>query len=171
MFRLVAGYGLAAGLIVAVAMVYLMLSHSMVDRSARGTLLYTYLVTLIALTSVFPGIKEYRDKVLGGVVKFGPALLVGLGISTVASIIYVIEWEISLAVSGFDFAHVVMSMVGSAILSGATPAQLQEVSAKAQTFATMYANPLYRLPITFLQIFPIGVLFSLIAAALLRHSR
>ena len=35
----------------------------------------------------------------------------------------------------------------------------------------MYANPLYRLPITFVEIFPIGVLISLISAVLLRNSR
>jgi hypothetical protein len=34
-----------------------------------------------------------------------------------------------------------------------------------------YADPLYRLPMTFIEIFPIGVLVSLIAAALLRNRR
>jgi hypothetical protein len=35
----------------------------------------------------------------------------------------------------------------------------------------MYANPLYRLPITFVEMFPIGVLISAVSAALLRNSR
>ena len=43
----------------------------------------TYLVMLVALSMVFVGIKQYRDQALGGVIKFGPALLVGLGISAV----------------------------------------------------------------------------------------
>jgi hypothetical protein len=35
----------------------------------------------------------------------------------------------------------------------------------------MYSNPLYRLPITFVEMFPVGVLISLISAAVLRNSR
>lgn len=35
----------------------------------------------------------------------------------------------------------------------------------------MYANPLIRMAITFVEMFPIGVVISLISAALLRNSR
>jgi hypothetical protein len=35
----------------------------------------------------------------------------------------------------------------------------------------MYANLLYRWPITFVEIVPIGVLISLVSARLLRNSR
>jgi hypothetical protein len=35
----------------------------------------------------------------------------------------------------------------------------------------MYANPLVRLPITFVEMFPIGLEISLISAGLLRNSR
>ena len=41
----------------------------------------------------------------------------------------------------------------------------------AAAFAKNYANPLYRLPITFVEMFPVGVLISLVSAALLRNSR
>lgn len=34
-----------------------------------------------------------------------------------------------------------------------------------------YANPLFRLPMVFAEIFPVGVLVSLISAALLRNRR
>ena len=34
-----------------------------------------------------------------------------------------------------------------------------------------YANPLYRMPMTFAEIFPVGVLVSLVSAALPRNSR
>jgi hypothetical protein len=35
----------------------------------------------------------------------------------------------------------------------------------------MYANPLVRVPITFVEMFPIGLVISVISAALLRNSR
>ena len=34
-----------------------------------------------------------------------------------------------------------------------------------------YANPLFRLPMTFLEIFPVGLLVALAAAAMLRNSK
>ena len=38
-------------------------------------------------------------------------------------------------------------------------------------FKVQYANPLFRMPMTFAEIFPVGVLVSLVSAALLRNSR
>lgn len=37
-----------------------------------------------------------------------------------------------------------------------------------QRFRTQYANPLFRMPMTFTEIFPVDVLVSRISAALLR---
>ena len=34
-----------------------------------------------------------------------------------------------------------------------------------------YANPLFRLPMTFLEIFPVGLLIALISAAVLRNPK
>jgi hypothetical protein len=96
-------YGLVAGLIVAIPMVWLMLTLTPEEAPDNGAL-YGYLTMIVALTAVFLGIKHYRDKVLGGAIRFLPAFLVGLGISAVASLLYVIGWEISLAYCGFDFA-------------------------------------------------------------------
>ena len=41
----------------------------------------------------------------------------------------------------------------------------------AQSFERMYRNPLYRMPITFIEMFPVGVLISAISAGILRNSR
>jgi hypothetical protein len=40
-----------------------------------------------------------------------------------------------------------------------------------EQFKIRYANPLYRLPMTFAEIFPVGVLVSLVSAGLFRNSR
>jgi hypothetical protein len=34
-----------------------------------------------------------------------------------------------------------------------------------------YANPLYRMPMTFIEIFPVGLLVALVSAALVRNSK
>jgi hypothetical protein len=61
-------------------------------------------------------------------------------------------------------------MLDAARARGATEAELAQVAAQAEAFAASYQNPLYRLPITFVEIFPVGVLISLVSAALLRNS-
>jgi hypothetical protein len=169
--RVVQIYGLVAGLIVAVPMVALMLTLTPETAPDNGAL-YGYLTMLVALTAVFLGVKHYRDKVLGGAVRFVPALLVGLGISAVASVIYAIGWEISLALTGFDLPGAYMrEMLEAARTRGASAAEIDSITQQAERFARLYANPFYRFPITFVEMFPIGAVIALISAALLRNSR
>lgn len=171
MIRLILVYGGIGGLIVAVPMVTLMMTLSE-DTVPENGALYGYLTMIIALTTVFLGIKHYRDKTLGGVVRFMPAFVVGLGISAVASLFWVVGWEISLALSGFDFAESYSeAMLETARAEGRSEAELREIEAQAEAFTKMYANPMFRMPITFIEMFPIGVLISLVSAALLRKSR
>ena len=170
MLRIVLIYGVIGGIIVAVPMLYgtLTLTEDTVPENAA---LYGYLSMLLAFTMVFVGIKHYRDKVLGGVIRFLPALGMGLAISAVASLFWVVGWEITLA-SGFDFGNAYMdSVVAAAQAPGAPPAEIEQIRAETAQFLSMYANPLFRLPITFVEMFPIGALISLISAAMLRNSR
>jgi hypothetical protein len=171
MIRLITLYGIAGGLIVAVPLVVLMTTLTPETAPKNGAV-YGYLTMIVALTTVFLGIKHYRDRVLGGAIKFGPALLVGLGISAVASLIYDLGWEISIALTGFDYgASYSRAMMAAAQAKGASPAELHKVAAEAASFARMYAHLPYRMAVTFLEMFPVGVLISVISAALLRDSR
>jgi hypothetical protein len=171
MTRIIALYGTIAGLIVAVPMVWLMLSMKP-GTSMEGGAIYGFLTMIIALTAVFLGVKQYRDKVLGGAIKFGPALLLGLGISAVASLFYTVGWEISLAYTDFDFAEVYSkSLQDKARAEGASDEELRKMMAQANSFAEKYKNPLFRMSVTFLEMFPVGILISLISAGLLRNNR
>jgi len=171
MLRLILIYGSIAGLIVAIPMVWGMLALTPSTAPENGWLI-GYLTMIVALTAVFLGVKHYRDKVLGGAIRFVPALLVGLGISAVASVFYVVGWELSLALSGFDFAtSYSKSMVEAARAKGTSPEELQKAMADAAAFVRMYRNPVYRAAITFIEMFPVGVLISLLSAALLRNDR
>lgn len=169
--RIVLIYGIVAGLIVAVPMVALMLRLTPETAPDNGAL-YGYLTMLVALTAVFLGVKHYRDKVLGGAIRFLPALLVGLAISAVASVIYVIGWEISLALTGFDFPGAYLhEMVDAARARGASVNEIEHIRQQAEGFARLYANPLYRFALTFVEMFPIGAVIALVSAAVLRNSR
>jgi len=160
-----------AGLIVGIPMVWKMLTATETEANLGG-MLVGYLTMLVALTAVFLGVKQYRDKVKGGVIRFLPALGVGLGISLVASLLYMLSWEISIAFSKFDFvAWWQHQMIDGAKAHGASAEELARVTKEAQDFAVMYANPLWRMPMTFAEMFPVGVLVSLITAGVLRNPR
>jgi hypothetical protein len=170
MLRIILIYGIIGGIIVAVPMVLTMRSTT-AGTIPENAALYGYLSMLLAFTMVFVGIKHYRDKVLGGVIRFLPALGVGLGISAVASLFWVVGWEATLA-AGFDFGGAYTdSVVAAAEARGAGAAEVEALRAETAEFLAMYANPLFRLPITFIEMFPLGVLISLLSAGLLRNSR
>lgn len=163
-------YGFIAGLIVVVPMFITWLGFDPDHQSM--SVLTGYLIMLVALSMVFVGVKQRRDRDLGGVIKFVPAFLMGLGISTVAGIMYVIGWEITLAASNYSFASdYANAMLDAARQKGSSPEVIERLSAQMAAFREQYANPLFRLPMTFIEIFPVGVLVSLISAALLRNSR
>jgi hypothetical protein len=87
-------------------------------------------------------------------------------------VLYVLAWEVSLAFSGMDFGAIYAeNLVEAAKARGASEAETAAELAKAEDFAKMYANPLFRMPITFTEILPVGILVSLTSALLLRNSR
>lgn len=171
MKQIILRFGVIAGLIVGIPMILYMTSIPEHAPTAPSMAL-TYAVMLVALSMVFVGIKQYRDRALGGVIKFMPAFIVGLGISAVAGVFYAIAWEISMAFMKFDFSKFYANaIVEQARTSGADAQGLAAAASQAAEFTQMYANPLFRVPMTFLEIFPVGILVSLISAAVLRNSR
>jgi hypothetical protein len=123
------------------------------------------------LSAVFVGIKRHRDVDRGGVIGFWPAFGLGLGISFVAGVFYVAAWEAVQAMTQMDFASsYAKAIIASEQAKGASAEALAKLGADMEAFKTQYADPLFRLPMTFAEIFPVGVLVSLISAGLLRNS-
>ena len=74
-----------------------------------------------------------------------------------------------MAYSKFDFVQWYADyMVEAVKAKGGTAEEIAKAAADAQAFAVSYAKPLVRIPWTFIEIFPVGVLVSLISAAILR---
>ncbi len=171
MLPIILRYGLIAALIVGGALFSISLAFNGVPPMSYGMAL-GYLTMLIALSAVFVGIKRYRDRDHGGVIRFWPAFGMGLGISLIAALGYVLAWEAALAVIDIDFPETFANaMIERQKAKGIDAAALAKLTADMARFKIQYANPLYRLPMTFAEIFPVGVLVSLVSAALLRNSR
>jgi hypothetical protein len=171
MLRYILIYGVIAGAGVGVPLSVLTLSMSGQSMMHYGMLI-GYLTMLIALSAVFVAVKRHRDVDLGGVIRFWQALLLGLGISFVAGVIYVIAWDVSCAIAHADFAAAyARAMVAEQQAKGVSGAALERFRAEMEQFRVQYANPLYRWPMTFAEIFPVGVIVSLLSAGLLCNSR
>jgi len=126
---------------------------------------FGYLVMLAALSLIFVGVKRYRDVECGGVIGFIRALLVGLGIAVVAGLFYVAGWEGYLATTDGNFIQdYAAGMLADMRASGATAAQIAATQAEMQPYIEAYAHPLSRMAITFIEIFPVGALVSLVSA-------
>jgi hypothetical protein len=163
-------YGLISGAIVAAVLV-----TALAFGSPDGHLysqLFGYLAMLVALTFVFVGVKRFRDVECGGAIRFWPALKVGLGIAGVAALVYVLSWEAYLAASGRDFmADYIAAIARERQADGVAADAIAREVAEMQEMAVNYRNPLFRMPITFLEIFPVGLAVALVSAALLRNPR
>ena len=168
MLRSILIYGALAGLI----LLPFGLITAMTGPPAQYGMAIGYTVMLIALSMVFLGVKKRRDTVGGGVIGFWPAFGFGLAISATAGIFYVLAWEFSPAVTGVDFIGDYARMVIADMkAAGASPDKIAKAAADMEKMRVDYANPLFRMPITFTEIAPVGLLVSLVSAGLLRNPR
>ena len=168
MRRVVFIFGSIAGVIV-VGLMYMLFSIGQ-DSSDFGTgELLGYLSMIIALSTIFFGVKSYRDS-LGGVISFGKALLVGVLITLVASVIYIIGWEIYFNFFYSDFSQEYLThSVEKLKASGVSGAELEKQVTEMKEMSDLYTNNVFfRMLITLIEILPVGVIISLISAALLR---
>lgn len=172
MKKIILTYGVISGAVI-IGTILLSLAWASGDSSSMSSLEWVgYLVMIVALSVIFVGVKRYRDQELGGIIRFKTAFLVGLGITAVASVIYVAAWEVNLALTDYAFMdQYSASLIEAKKAEGASEAEVQELAAKMEEMKESYANPLFRVPITLLEIFPVGLLVSLIAAAVLRKHR
>ena len=169
MFRDILKYGLISGLIVG-GIDFAMFTAMADEHDFQNGMLIGYTIMLVALTAVFIGIKRHRDLQLGGVIRFWPAFGMGVAISFIAAVFYVLSWEASQAVTGGDFAAAYSNFVlEQARAKGESAAEIARMSAELAQFKVQYANPVWRLPMIFTEIFPVGVLVSLVSAMLLRR--
>jgi hypothetical protein len=172
MLTRIISYGLIGAVIVGTLMYTGSLGWASGDHQPTSSgVIVGYATQLIALIFVFLGVKAHRDNALGGVIKFLPAFGIGLAISAIASLGWVISWEFVLAMTNFDVGAMMKDqMLSEATARGAPEAEIQKITADAAAFSEMYKNPLFRWPMSFIEMFPVGVLVSLISAAVLRNS-
>jgi len=163
-------FGLISG---AIASLLMLATVPFIDRIGfdKGAVIgYTSMVLSFML--VFFGIRSYRDNVAGGSISFGKAFVIGILITIVSCMFYVGTWEVIYFKFMPDFCEKFSKYaIDKVIASGAT---IDVVNAKVQEmkeFTRMYNNPLINIAFTFAEPLPVGLIMTLISAAILRKKR
>lgn len=169
MKKVVLTFGLIAGLITAGTMMSMVLISRGGQEHLENGEVIGYSSMLIAFILIFFGIRSWRDQ-NGGKITFKTAFKVGILITLVACAVYVTTWEVYyFTYDQGDFVeHYSARQLEKLKLSGATARELAAERTKMEEFGKLYQNPLVNIGLSFLEIFPVGLIVTLVSAATLR---
>lgn len=161
-------FGLISGAISAVSMVATLPFTDRIGYDHGEVIGYTFIVLSFLL--VFFGIRSYRQNVGHGQITFAQGFAVGMGITVISCLFYVVTWEILYFNFMPDFADKYAAYtLAKARAAGASPAAIQAKIAQMQRFKELYSHPLINAAMTFVEPFPIGLAITLLSAAVLRR--
>lgn len=171
MKKTVLTFGLISGVIMSVLICAVVPFHDQIGFD-RGVYV-GYTTMLMAFLLVFFGIRSYRENVGGGEISFGRAFAVGILISLITCVFYVVTWEIIYFNFLPDFAAKYTNyIVEKQRASGASPEQIaQQMQQVKQTVALLDNKVLGPIIIFIAEPLPVGLAMSLISAAILRKRR
>jgi len=141
-------------------------------QSGAGSQTVGFLLMFLILSLLFLGMKRFRDREQGGVIKFSKALILGLAMSFFAGVAYVIIWEIYLAATDHEFIRVYTDhLTELQKAKGVSGDELTKFIEKMAKMNSDYARPFYRIPLTFTEIFPVGFIVTLFSAMILHKPK
>jgi len=124
-----------------------------------------YTTMVLSFMLVFFGIRSYRENIGGGTITFGRAFAVGILITLISSVLYVVTWEI-MYFGVPSFGEKFMTMCVAHIKnSGASPEAIQTHLNQLKYLD----NPFINAALTFTEPFPVGLIITLISALILRR--
>lgn len=169
MKKVVLTFGLISGAISAALMIITIPFEDKLSHGGGAEIL-GYVTIVLAALLIFFGVRSFRDNAAGGVVTFGKAFVVGILIALISSAIYAASWEVLSHTAYPNFADkYAAQMVENAKNSGGGQAAIDKATEEAEQFKKMYANPIKRIALTFMEPFPVGLVVTLLSAAILRR--
>jgi hypothetical protein len=168
MKKTVLTFGLISGVMISVLMGGNLLLANKIGSGHSLILGYTTMVASFLL--IYFGVRSYRDNTLGGQISFGRAFSCGILIALITCVCYVAMWEIVY----FNFLPHFMDSYWAAQIhkvqaAGLDPATTAAQVAAIQHSAQLYQNPLVNMAYTFMEPLPVGIVITLVSAAILRR--
>lgn len=168
MKKIVLTFGLISGAIAA-ALMWLLVTFVKNDGiDFDNAMIWGYATMVIALSLVFFGIKSYRDN-NGGRITFLKGLQVGILISLLSAVCYAATWEVYYPTVGAEFMQKYTTYyLDKMRKDGASDAEVEKARVEGERFMELYRNFFVRFAMTLMEILPVGVIVTLVSAALLR---
>jgi hypothetical protein len=168
MKKTVLTFGLISGVMISVLMGGQLLLANRIGAGHSMVLGYTMMVASFLL--IYFGIRSYRDNELAGQISFGRAFTCGILITLITTVFYVVAWEIIY----FNFMPHFMDSYFAAQIhhvksSALDPATIATKVAEIQRSQQSYQNPLVNMAYTFMEPLPVGLIITLVSAAILRR--
>jgi hypothetical protein len=156
-------FGLISGAIMA-AMMFATLPFTNSAWLQSHSMFIGYTTMVLSFMLVFFGIRSYRENIGGGTITFGRAFAIGILITLISSVLYVVTWEIMyFGIPSFGEKFMTMC-VAHVKNSGASPEAIQ-----TQLNQLKYLdNPFINAAMTFTEPFPVGLIITLVSALILR---
>ncbi len=168
MTRIVLIFGLISGVISGGLMWILMSIVQLDGVNFDYAMIWGYATMIIALSLIFFGIKSYRDN-NGGRITFWKGLQVGILITLISAVCYAVSWEIYYPAYGQEFIQKYNAYYLDKLKNeGSSDAEIEKARVESEQFIAIYEKFYVRFPVTIMEILPVGIIVTLISAALLR---
>lgn len=131
------------------------------DESWAMTEYFGYSSMILVFLIMFFGIREHKMKNLGGTITYKQAFLTGLYITIICSLIYAITWMFI----SYNDPEMVENMLNTYYTPNGEELSAEKLK-EINGFKESYNNPAIRFGMTLMEIFPVGLVFTLIYAAI-----
>ncbi|MDW3191789.1 MAG: DUF4199 domain-containing protein [Cytophagales bacterium] len=165
-------YGAIAGVITILGFIlWMAIAGEDQDLNMKYGELIGYTFMLLALSTVFFALRSFRDK-NDGVLSFKEGFFNGMIIVLVASIIYVVGWMIYYPNFMPDFVdQYTQGQIAQLEAQGLSEEELKTKVDEMKAFQELYEQPLVMAGFTFMEIFPVGLIVTLISSLILKRKR
>ena len=157
-------FGLISGAIMA-AMMFGTLPFTDSPWLQAHSMVIGYTTMVLSFMLVFFGIRSYRENVGGGTITFGRAFAVGILITLISSVLYVVTWEI-MYFGVPSFGEKFMTMCVAHIKSSGASTEAIQTQLNQLKYLD---NPFINAALTFTEPFPVGLIITLVSALILRR--
>lgn len=133
------------------------------------SMIFGFAGMILAFAFIFIAVRSYRNNELNGQISFGQAFLMGLGITFIVSTVWVLSWMLTYNPDTSTFMEdYIANTISVMEQSGQSQEVIDATVAKMELEAEKYnSSATTRVWNTYLEILPIGILFSLLAALFL----
>lgn len=132
-------------------------------------LIVGYTAIVLSFLLVYFGMRSYRDNVGNGQITFSKAFAIGICITLISCVFYVVTWEIVY----FNFMPNFWDTYATAAVeklkaAGATAPAIRAQLDQINKYKELYKSPVLLFLMTFIEPFPVGLVITLISAAVVR---